>query len=156
MYKNGNSKIIANLLNEYDNESSKFGTRKWYIISHQNNEEYGQGDENDLTINFETKVIKLFYCDYSDAHVLVTGDTKCCIADTNVAFKNCATYTRCVIHINGEHIDNTENSVIIMPMYNFIEYSDSYADSSGILYQFKRDESSVNNAGNPINIAMNN
>ena len=28
-----------------------------------------------------------------------------------------------------------------MPMYNLIEYSDNYADSSGILYQFKRDES---------------
>ena len=28
---------IANLLNESDNESSKFVTRKWYIINDQNN-----------------------------------------------------------------------------------------------------------------------
>ena len=27
-----------------------------------------------------------------------------------------------------------------MPMYNLIEYSDSYQDSSATLYQYKRDE----------------
>ena len=38
-----------------------------------------------------------------------------------------------------------ENLDIIMPMYNLIEYSDNYADSSGSLFQFKRDESPINN-----------
>ena len=28
-----------------------------------------------------------------------------------------------------------------MPMYNLIEYSDNYQDSSATLYQYKRDES---------------
>ena len=32
-----------------------------------------------------------------------------------------------------------------MPMYNLIEYSDNYSDSSGSLWQFKRDEI-INNA----------
>ena len=32
-----------------------------------------------------------------------------------------------------------------MPMYNLIEYSDNYSDTSGSLWQFKRDEI-VNNA----------
>ena len=41
-------------------------------------------------------------------------------------------------------------------MYNLLKYSDNYADSSGGLYQFKRDESPVNNAGNSINTAINN
>ena len=27
-----------------------------------------------------------------------------------------------------------------MPMYNLIEYSDNYSDTSGNLWQFKRDE----------------
>ena len=36
-----------------------------------------------------------------------------------------------------------------MPIYNLIEYSDNYTDSSGSLYQFKRDESPINDAGNP-------
>ena len=29
-----------------------------------------------------------------------------------------------------------------MPMYNLIEYSDNYQDSSATLYQYKRDEPS--------------
>ena len=32
-----------------------------------------------------------------------------------------------------------------MPMYNLIEYSDNYSDTSGSLWDFKRDEI-VNNA----------
>ena len=43
-----------------------------------------------------------------------------------------------------------------MPMYNLIEYSDNYANSSGSLYLFKRDESPMNDARNPNNIALDN
>ena len=38
---------IVNLLNDSDNESSKFETIKWYIINDQNNGQYGEGNEND-------------------------------------------------------------------------------------------------------------
>ena len=41
---------IVNLLNETDNESSRFATRKWYVINDQNNT---KGNENDLSIKFE-------------------------------------------------------------------------------------------------------
>ena len=41
-------------------------------------------------------------------------------------------------------------------MYNLIEYSDNYADSSGSLYQFKRDEFPMIGAGNPNNVALDN
>ena len=43
-----------------------------------------------------------------------------------------------------------------MPMYSLIEYSDNYADSSGSLYRFKRDESLMNNVRNPLNVALGN
>ena len=33
-----------------------------------------------------------------------------------------------------------QNINIAMPMYNLIEYSDDYSDTSGSLWQFKRDE----------------
>ena len=55
---------IANQLNDSDTESSTFATRKWYIINNQNNGKYGEGNENDSTIKFETKVIKPNFCDY--------------------------------------------------------------------------------------------
>ena len=61
---------IVNLLSDSDNESSKFATRKWYIINDQNNGQYGRGNENDSTIKFETKIIKPNLCDYSDAYFL--------------------------------------------------------------------------------------
>ena len=59
----------ANLLNDSDNEYWKFATRKWYIINGQNNGQYGEGNENDSTIKFETNVIKPNLCGYSDAYI---------------------------------------------------------------------------------------
>ena len=149
---------IVNLLNYSDNESSRFATRKWYIINDQNNRQYDRGNENGSTIKFETKVIQPNLCDYSDAYILVTGDIKVTniAADNNVAFKFFAPFTRCVTHINDEHVETAENLDIIMPMYNLIEYSGNYSESSGSLYQFKRDESPMNNDVNPLNIALNN
>ena len=88
----------------------------------------------------------------------MTGDIKVedVAADTNIAFKNGAPFTRCVTHINDEHVETAENLDIIMFMYNLIEYSDNYADSFGSLYQFKRDESPMNDAGNFLNVALDN
>ena len=88
----------------------------------------------------------------------MTGDIKVAdvAANTNVAFKNCAPFTRYVTHVNVEHVETAENLDIIMPMYNLIEYSGNYADSSGSLYQFKRDESPMNDARNPLNVALDN
>ena len=124
---------IENLLNDSENKSSKFATRKWYIINDQNSGQYGRRDENenDSSIKFEMKVIKSNLSDYSDAYILVTGDIELAAlaADTNVAFKNCAPFRRCATHINDEHIETAENLDIIMSMYNLIEYSDNYAHS---------------------------
>ena len=107
---------------------------------------------------FETKVIKPNLCDYADAYIPVTGDIKVAdvAANTNVGFKNWVPFTRCVTHKNDEHVETTENLDIIMPMYNLMEYSDNYADSSGSLYQFKRDKSPMNDAENPLNVALEN
>ena len=109
---------IANLLGDVDNESSKFTTRKWYVISDQNNTVYGKGNEDNRTVKFETRVIKSNLCDYSDAYILVTGDITATggNADTRVAFENCAPFTKCVTHINDEHVNNADNLDIVMPM----------------------------------------
>ena len=129
---------IVNLLNDTNSKSSKFATRKWYVINDQNNTKYVEGNGNDSSIEFETKVIKLSLYDYSVAYILVTRDIKVADvgADTNVAFKNCVPSKRCMTPINDEHIDTTENLDIIIPMYNLIEYSDNYSDASGSLRQF--------------------
>ena len=61
---------------------------------------------------------------------------------------------RCVTHINDEHVETAENLDIIMPMYNLLEYSGNYADSSKSLWHFKRDEQGLSNARNPLNVAL--
>ena len=42
------------------------------------------------------------HSDYSDACIFVTGDITVTVGNenTNVTFKNCAPFTRCVAHIN--------------------------------------------------------
>ena len=106
------------------------------------NGQYGEGNQNDSTVKFETKVIKLNLCDYSDAYIFVTGDIIAANgnANTRVEFKNCAPFRRCVTHINDERFEITDNLDIIMPMCNLLKYSANYADSSGSLWQFKKDE----------------
>ena len=146
---------IANLLGDDDNKSSKFATRKWYVTNDQNNTDYGEGRENGTTVKFETEIIISNLCDYSGAYILVTGDITATggNANTRVAFKNCTPFTKCITHINDEHLDGADNLDIIMPMYNLMEYSDNYSDASESLWQFKRDESPVTAAGNPDDVS---
>ena len=81
-------------------------------------------------------------CDYAEAYILIDGTIGAAAADANsrLALKNCAAFTKCNLEINDEHVDTAENLDITMPMYNLIEYSDNYQDSSATLYQYKRDE----------------
>ena len=61
---------IVNLLNDSNNENSKFATKKWYVIDSESKGNYSH--EN--PIKFLTKSIESSLCDYSDAYVLVTGN----------------------------------------------------------------------------------
>ena len=62
---------IVNLLNGSDNENSKFATKKWYVIDNKSKGNYSRKN----TIKFLAKSIASSLCDYSDAYILVTGDT---------------------------------------------------------------------------------
>ena len=152
-----NQKII-NLLNKDDADSKHFATKKWYIINDENNTNYGvnkdTGADNPDTIKYDTRVLKPNLCDYAEAYILVYGTIRADAAnnETRLALKNCAPFTKCNLEINDEHIDTAENLDIVMPMYNLIEYSDNYQDSSATLYQYKRDEPPEANAINHLKI----
>ena len=86
-------------------------------------------------------------CDYSDAYIVVEGN----IIVTNpdgvkrnkaVAFGNNAPFINCISKINGVQIDNAEDLDVVMPMYNFLEYSKNYRKTAGSLWNYYRDESS--------------
>ena len=61
-------------------------------------------------------------------------------AATQVVFKNCAPFEDCRTEINNTFVDYANFINIAMPMYNLIEYSEYYSDTSGSLWDFKRDE----------------
>ena len=129
---------IVNLLNSSGNEYSKFATKKWYVLDSETKGGYSHHDP----IKFLTKSIESSLCDYSDAYILVTGNIAVVGADDNtkVAFKNCAPFRKCRTEINETFIDEADFINITMPMYNLTEYSDNYSDTSGSLWQFKRNE----------------
>ena len=141
---------IINLLDKDDTNSKHFATKKWYIID-ENNANYGvdkdTGANNPDTIKYDTRVLKSNLCDYADAYILLDGTIRAdrAVNATRLALKNCAPFTKCNLEINDEHFDAAENLDIVMPMYNLIEYSDNYQDSSATLYQYKRDEPPDNN-----------
>ena len=56
-------------------------------------------------------------------------------------------------HLNDEHVETAEN--LVTNLYNLIEYSDNYSDTTGSLWQYKRDEQNVTAAGNLDNVTEN-
>ena len=146
-----NQKII-NLLDKIDTDSKHVATKKWYVINDENNTNYGvnkdTGANNPDTIKYDTRVLKPNLCDYAEAYILVDGTVRGTAGDNNtrLALKHCTPFTKFNLEINDEHIDTAENLDIVMPMYNLIEYSDNYQDSSATLYQYKQDEPPEANA----------
>ena len=56
---------------------------------------------------------------------------------TQVAFKNCAPFTKRITQIDGTTIDDAENLDLVMPIYNLIE------QSSGNLWFYEKDEATT-------------
>ena len=81
-------------------------------------------------------MLKSSLCDYSDVYILVKGNitvsnTIAADADANntnkkVIFKNCGPFSDCISEINNTQVDNAKCIDRVVPMYNLIEYSDSY------------------------------
>ena len=145
------TQIIVNLLNGSDNENSKFATKMVYYWQWSNGN-YSKNEE----IKFLIRSIESILCDYSDAYILVTGDIAVkkrnnantdninITQATQVVFKNCAPFKKYRTEINETFVDDAHHTNITMSMYNLIEYSDNYSDTSGSLWQFKRDEMNNN------------
>ena len=99
-------------------------------------------------------MIRSNLCDYGNAYTYGKGTitvtnigTAAAPNDRNkkVIFKNCAPYTNCISEINNTQVDDARDIGVVMPMYNLIEYSDTYSKTSGSPCQFYRDEPALNN-----------
>ena len=127
---------ILNLLNKA-NDSNDL-TRKWNIVSDRSNANSDIRNE----ITFNTEVLKANFCDNNDAYILVRGDiTVTAAAATQVSFKNCIPFTTCITKIGGTMTDDAEDLDLIMSMYNLIEYSSNYSETTESLWFYSKDES---------------
>ena len=149
-------KIII-LLNNTTNQLSKFRTRKWIEINHES-----EGMYDNSNIRLKTSIISSNLCDYSHAYILFKATTT--IPNTTAAgaavnninkkviFKNCAPFTDCITDINNTQADDTETVDVVISMYNLIEHSDAYSKTTGSLWQYNKDEPTLENNGNIIDI----
>ena len=105
---------ILNLL--YESSDSKFVTRKWKIVNGQSNANYSTWNE----LIFNTEVLKSSLEDYYEVYILVRGNITI-VEDnaTQVAFKNCAPFVKCITKIDGTAIDIAKDLDLVMLMYNF-------------------------------------
>ena len=126
---------ILNLLN--DTNDSKFVTRKWNIAYDNSQENYDLGNK----VTYSTEVLKSNIYDYSDACILVRGDiTVTAASATQVAFKNCAPFIKCNTKIDGTTIHDAKYLDLVKPMYNLIEYSSNYSETTRSLWFYQKME----------------
>ena len=57
--------------------------------------------------------------------------------NADVAFKNEALFSTCKTEINDVFVDEPNHICIAMHMYNLIDYSHNYSDTTGRLWRFK-------------------
>ena len=78
--------------------------------------------QNQITCN--TEILKSNLYDYNDAYILVRGYITVLAAPaTQVAFKNCAPFTKCITKVDETRIDDAEDLDLVILMQNLIEYS---------------------------------
>ena len=132
---------ILNLLNEAND--SKFATRKWNVVNDNSKSNYDV--TNEITQNKE--ILKSNLCYYKDAYILVRGNSIVAAAPaTQVACKNCAPFTKCIAKIYETTIDDAEDLDLLMSMYNLIECSSNYSETTGSLWFYSKDETTNFNA----------
>ena len=120
------------MLNDSNNEESKFSTKKWHVIDTETIKDY-----NKLTpIKFDKENIKLNICDYSDAYVLVARNITVNARNyTYVLFKNHATFSVYKAAFNDIFTDGVDHFYIGIRMYNSIEFKDNHWDTPVSLLQ---------------------
>ena len=133
---------IVNLLDTTYGSVSRFITEKWVEVHDQPNKIYSINKQ----IRFKISMLQSDLCDFSDAYIAVEGTVTVEGASNrdrinrSLAFKNNGPFISCISKTNNTLIDNLENLDIAMPMYNLIEYSKNYKRTTGILWNYYRQE----------------
>ena len=147
---------INNLLDRERENLSKFVTRKCVKVNSLPN----TYNEN-KSIRFKTPMLRSNLCDYSDAYILVKDTITVNGAENEILrrnrpliLKSNAPFVSCMTKINNEFIEDADDLDIFMFMYNLLEYSKTYRNTIGSLYNYYRDE--LNDDNNPNNFSNTN
>ena len=152
---------INNLLGPAHDKVPRSITKKWIEVQSQSGNTYNTSKP----IRFKTSMLRSNLCDCSDAYMWVKGKINVTNPNDNANFnkeltlKINAPFISCISKINGELVENAEDLDIVMPMYNFLEYSKNYEKTSGSLFYYYRDEPKEHTIGagnNAINISIEN
>ena len=54
--------------------------------------------------------------------------------------------TKCITKTDETTVDDAENLDLVMPMFNLLEYSSKYFDTTGSLWFYSKDEATNSNA----------
>ena len=86
----------------------------------------------------------LCHCSYAyivvKRAITVTGTNNDNRVNRKLVFKNNAPFRSCISKINNTLIENAEDLDIVMPMYNLLEYNESYSMASGSSWNYYGDE----------------
>ena len=87
-----------------------------------------------------TEVLKSNLCVYNDAYIIVRDNiTIIGHQTTEVTFKNCAPFTKYITKIDGTTINHAEDLDLVMIMYNLMEYSSNYSETTESLWFYSKD-----------------
>ena len=108
---------------------------------------------NNSQVKFRTSMVKSRLCDYSDEYILTSRAIAINEAEDDdnakrldeiykgVKSENCVSFTYCISEINNTQIDDATDLDVVMPIYNSIEYSNNYLETSESLWQYYWDDS---------------
>ena len=144
---------LINLIDNAPNQPSKFKTKNSIKIDDDLPKKYNTNSR----IKFKMLMIESILCDYNDVYMLKepqpipnTAEVAAVGGPINrnkKMLKNCAPFADCTSEKKNTQLDNVKGIVIVMPVYNLIEYSDNYLKLFGSLLQYFRDEPVLNDAG---------
>ena len=117
---------IKNLLGKISDNVPRFLTKKWIDVYDQS----GTADnryKSSKQIRFKTTMLRINFCDYSDAYIVVTRRNIATVPENDAYDKKLA------LKKSAPLIDNAEDFDFVIPMYNWIEYSENYRRTRGSL-----------------------
>ena len=89
-------------------------------------------------------MLKSNLCDYKVAYILVKDDITIVVSylPIEVTFKKCISFIKCITEIDGTTIDDDDDADLglVMLMYNLLEYSSNYSDTTAILWFYFKDK----------------